>query len=451
MDHKLLLYNSIYECHLRCKYSRKLGLSEQKCYCLNQSNTVNNESAGDMPCPGNPDEMCGDAHGLSVYTLNTGGLRFKPTRTGVCAYVPNNQSTIKLDYYCNCIRGRKRGFAYYSHGRHNASCSGMVCVSTRGQSWIQAHMSNDLIKLNTSAVEDVKNISGLKYPLWIGLTLKSTKRWANEEVGYEEYLPWISSPTSTCLALRYNGRWMTYMVPCHLRLAFICEGGDSTMDPSHPSTDSQSGGHADDPRGVIIGLAMGNVIFLLTVITLVILLQRQRKLNSKLKDRNQPMNSTENTTYDGLGIQTDNGAYSVVTPDTLDGQPLTAVSGTAATLNAHTDKEYANNRDTDVEGGNSTKEIQYHILEEHSSTERSKSDVGLCEAAGAAEGHYDTTKQRERSRKAEGSYSHIGALNKGFENGDYDVAIVGLVVNRFDDTYNHTSGTNVKTTDYYNT
>ncbi|XP_046582254.1 uncharacterized protein LOC124289682 [Haliotis rubra] len=455
---KSLLYNSIYECQLRCASNSTLGLSGQECYCLEQSHTVNNKSAGGMPCPGNPDEMCGDAGGMSVYTRDTGGLGFTPTRTGVCAYLQRKRATtIKLDYYFNCIQGRKRRSAYYPHDSLPASCSGRVCVSAGVKSWIQAHKSNDLIKLNASTAKDVLNSSGFKYPFWIGLTLKSTTKWVDGESGYEDHHPWIRSPTSTCLALRNNGRWMTYMVPCHLQLAFICEvststlsstqsplsRGDSTIEPSHPSTDSQSGVRADGPRGVIIGLAMGNVIFLLTVIAVVILLQRQRKLNLNIKERNQLMNSTENTTYDGLGIQTDSGAYSVVTPDTLDGQPFTAVLGATVNLNAHTGKDYVNNRETG--------EVQYHILEERSSGERGKSDVSLYEHTETAEGHYDTTRQEERLRKAEGSYSHIGAINKGFEDGDYDVANAGLVVNRFDDTYNHTSDTNVRPTDNYNT
>ncbi|XP_046339145.2 uncharacterized protein LOC124120375 [Haliotis rufescens] len=467
--------------------------------------------------------------------LNPGGLEYvlmqKKTATTI---------SIKLDYYYKCVTQRRR-FAYYSNNTHHWNCNGSVCASAgnNSQSWINAHNSNDLIKLISSTARDIGNIPG-NPRFWIGLVLKVTWKWINgqEVYGSGENFPLISSPTTTCLAMKNNhGIWKPYWIPCNLRLASICEakrvisqststltstststpsstqspssGGDSTDVPSHPSTGKQSDvvGQAGSQRGVIIGLAIGNAVFLLIVIGLVFLLQRERKLRLDRKDTNQQVNlnpPTENTTYDGFDVPRDNGAYSVITPDTIDGKPFTPpVPTVTVNPNTHTAKIYVNHPETDVEkvsnslstpskqhtdmprgkphmhisgpdydtaecilesrsgdGGDTgldrsaggtgvanSEGVQYHILEKRSSTGRDESDAGLYDHTEAAEGNYDTTHQGGKARKVDDSYSHIGAMDKGFIEGAYDVASAGPIVIRLDDTYNHTYETHNKATD----
>ncbi|XP_046338729.1 uncharacterized protein LOC124120054 [Haliotis rufescens] len=507
--------NSVYGCQLHCKTNRTVGLSGEKCYCLGNSYNVTKTSARWMQCPGNPDEICGDDAGMSVYTRGTGNVGFKPSKDGRCAYgvKMNNTVSIELDYYYACI-DYKRRFAYYSHNTPQANCSGGVCVSSSAerQTWTHAHYSNDLIRLNDSTAREIQNIKGPTDYFWIGLVLKVSRKYVDgqEANGNEDYifLPFVVSQISTCQALKKDGVWKPYWLPCHFRLASVCEV--SRADPSHPTTDSPSA--LDIQKGVSIGLAAGCVVFFLVVVTLVFLLQRQRKLHLDRRDTNQQVNfnpPTENTIYDGLDVPRDNGAYSVITPDTIDGKPFTPPVPTATVNpNAHTEKFYVNHPETDVEkvsnslstpskqhtdmpggkpymhlsgpdydtaecilqyrsgdgrdtgldksaGGsgvaNSDEGVQYHTFEKCSSTGGDKSDAGLYDPTEAAEGNYDTPQQGENARKVNDSYSHIGAIDKVFEEGDYDVASAGPDVIRLDDTYNHTYETTCKATDEYNT
>ncbi|XP_071081146.1 uncharacterized protein [Haliotis cracherodii] len=505
--------NSVYECQLQCKTNRTVGLSGVNCYCLGNSYNVTNTSARGMQCPGNPDEMCGDAAGMSVYTRGTGNVGFKPSKIGRCAYgvKMNNTVSIGLDFYYACI-DYKRRFAYYSHNTQQEKCSGSVCVSPSAKSqkqiWTHAHYSNDLIRLNDSTAREIQNIPASSVYFWIGLVLKVSRKYVDgqETNGNEDYIFLRSEdpPTSTCQALKKDGVWKQYWLPCHLRLASVCEV--SRTHPSHPTTDVPPA--VDSQMGVIIGLAAGCVVFFLVVVTLVFLLQRQRKLYLDRKDTNQQVNlnpQTENTTYDGLDVPRDNGAYSVITPDTIDGKPFTPSVPTATVNpNTHTEKFYVNHPGTDVEkmsnslsmpskqhtdmprgkphmhlsgpdydtaecilqyrsgdGGytgldisavgtgvaNSDEGVQYHTLEKRSSPGRDKSDAGLYDPTEAAEVNYDTSQQGGNARKVDDSYSHIGAIGKGFEEGAYDVASAGPVVIRLDDTYNHANETNHEATD----
>ncbi|XP_048259359.1 uncharacterized protein LOC124120083 [Haliotis rufescens] len=235
--------NSVYECQLHCKTNRTVGLSGTSCYCLDNSYEVPNISAaGEMQCPGNLDEKCGNHAGMSVYTRGTGNIGFIPTRNRICAYYgrKKGRSTIQLDFSNNCIVKNRR-FAYYANNTSQIHCPRSMCVSlsdtNHKQSWMQADHTSDLIKLNTSTASDILNETNF----WIGLVSNISRKWVDgqEANGYDEYFPFIVSPITTCLALmNAHDTWRPHWVPCGFPLASICEV--SRTDPSHPTTDVPS-------------------------------------------------------------------------------------------------------------------------------------------------------------------------------------------------------------------
>ncbi|XP_071080193.1 uncharacterized protein [Haliotis cracherodii] len=75
--------NSVFSCHLCCDEKGAFGLSRDMCYCLRENFEANYISIQEMPCPGNLDEVCGDANGMSVYKLE---FAFEPKKDRLCGY-----------------------------------------------------------------------------------------------------------------------------------------------------------------------------------------------------------------------------------------------------------------------------------------------------------------------------------------------------------------------------
>lgn len=162
------------------------------------------------------------------------------------------------------------------------------------------------------------------------------------------------------------------------------------------------------------------------------LFYRRRKIRLEITDEQRIFNTaTENMTYD-IDVPRDNEAISV-SPD------LTPVPKATLNPTTHTEKAYMNHPGTNVES-------EYNSL-----SAKVKGAAGLYDHVDATEGNYDTMQQGGNARNTDESYSRIGKINKKFEEGAYDTTNTELVVDRFDDTYSHTSETDNKTSDYYNT
>ncbi|XP_046582260.1 uncharacterized protein LOC124289686 isoform X1 [Haliotis rubra] len=447
-----------------------------------------------MQCPGNLDEKCGNSTWMSVYTHGAGHFEFRPTQHGACGYaVVNGSISVGLNHYRHCLT-QNRTSACYQNTSQETNCNEAVCVSSGKdrQSWIQAYHNCRLVKLDNSTIEHLEK-SQSNNRIWIGLAYKVSRKWinGNNAYGYEDYYPFLNSPIQMCLALKTNRTRKLYWLPCSLHLASICEGGDASV----PSTEGQSDvdGHTDGWNGVVIGLSVGNAILLLIVIALVLLLQRQRKLGLGTKEIYQQSSiktSTENATC-SPDVPKENGDYTYINPEILDGKPFTHPALTA-TVNPTSHIENICNSVTDVEketapkqhtgmpagaphmhlhyyntaegvqprGGDegavslgpdasaavtgvaSSEGVQYFVLENHSSMQKCKGDAGLYDHMERAKGLYDTTQQGGNVRQEAESYSHICAIHKEIEEGDYHVAHAGIVVKSLDDTYNHTFETN---------
>ncbi|XP_046582267.1 uncharacterized protein LOC124289686 isoform X7 [Haliotis rubra] len=378
-----------------------------------------------MQCPGNLDEKCGNSTWMSVYTHGAGHFEFRPTQHGACGYaVVNGSISVGLNHYRHCLT-QNRTSACYQNTSQETNCNEAVCVSSGKdrQSWIQAYHNCRLVKLDNSTIEHLEK-SQSNNRIWIGLAYKVSRKWIN---------------------------------------------------------------------GVVIGLSVGNAILLLIVIALVLLLQRQRKLGLGTKEIYQQSSiktSTENATC-SPDVPKENGDYTYINPEILDGKPFTHPALTA-TVNPTSHIENICNSVTDVEketapkqhtgmpagaphmhlhyyntaegvqprGGDegavslgpdasaavtgvaSSEGVQYFVLENHSSMQKCKGDAGLYDHMERAKGLYDTTQQGGNVRQEAESYSHICAIHKEIEEGDYHVAHAGIVVKSLDDTYNHTFETN---------
>lgn len=200
--------------------------------------------------------------------------------------------------------------------------------------------------------------------------------------------------------------------------------------------------------------------------------------------------STENVTC-SPDVPRDNGDYTYINPDTLEGKPFSSPSLTA-TINPIRNTEKIRSPVTDVKkemspkqhtgmpagaplmylhdydtpegiqprgrdegairlgpdastavtGVASSQGVQYFVLDNHSSMQEGKGDAGLYDHMETVTGLYNPTQQGGNVRQGAESYSYISAIHKANEEGDYHVAHAGVEVKSLDDTYNHTFDTN---------
>ncbi|XP_067681891.1 uncharacterized protein [Haliotis asinina] len=349
--------NSVYTCHRHCgRNTHTLGLSRDRCFCLDDEYDVSSSNSGDCeggePCPGNPDEVCGDANRMSVYNRHLASI---PTEIGRCGYAvkDDNSLTISLDNNCRtnrkyaCYEGTATGWSCYP-------CRGKVCVSCWKRTWAGANDRCKLVKLNSSSVEDLKGVMSRDTKYWIGLVYTSNRKWitGHEVSAYDEG----TSSEPHCLAMSF----MTWYAPqlswksCSVQYASICEvvrpktstttttttatvTTTMTPQPSPATATTASETPTHQPTGNVptftdksevgrsepviasngtqtgVSIGLGCVVLILIVIILILLLMRQNKLCFKRKSNEQSVHfntATQNTTSDlEVPAQTTTAAY----------------------------------------------------------------------------------------------------------------------------------------------
>ncbi|XP_071080190.1 uncharacterized protein [Haliotis cracherodii] len=416
--------NSVFSCHLCCDEKGAFGLSRDMCYCLRENFEANYISIQEMPCPGNLDEVCGDANGMSVYKLE---FAFEPKKDRLCGYAKRENG---ISLFSKKIKdcGMDTKYACYANSKYWNStdgCSGGVCVGHVKNTWLQAYHTRKLVKLNSSIENNLMNRMESDVTCWIGLLNHLTRQWINAKPRtspkpYPSSSPSTTTKTTAVFETEASSRASTPDGSTTGRNAYT-----NTPSPvaGHTETHSRSTASHNTKTGMFVGLGLGCVVLILAAIIVVLLVMRQNKLCFKRKDRDQPVHFntvTRNATYDQLDVpaQTDNLYTAIVPSDTTGDKPVSPTVP-MATVQPRVQTENTSRVNNDDEG-------DYNVI----------------------------THQGMAPREVDDSYSHIGRTNKVFEEDAYDVASTKQAEDRRDDTYNHTASVNENagdTTDYYNT
>ncbi|XP_046578236.1 uncharacterized protein LOC124285974 [Haliotis rubra] len=358
------LDNSVWKCHLHCSPAYSVGMKGTTCYCLKEGYNTTKSMLSENSCPGNFEERCGNIKGMSVYKLEN--MTFNQEEDTYCAYVDDTDLSIHTRTYYDCKKV-KGCYACFTLFGANTS------ISCRHQkSWYAAWMTCDLVKLNTSARTSLLGSSSTTTTYWIGLYKYLHRRWINGETAlkYNGRRGALSSDTRCLIVYKQrNGGKRLYWRPCSEKREFLCEDATAgRKDARKPSINPAA--------GCFIGLGVGCVLLVLTVLIVVCLLRRHKKLCFEKSDGNQPIHFTsaaENITY-GLAshAHTESEAYAVISlPDTTDATSATSTVPPAIVRpSVHSDNININNAQVNDEN-------EYNVLSTSNNSKVPVSHTGI--------------------------------------------------------------------------
>ncbi|XP_067681398.1 uncharacterized protein [Haliotis asinina] len=363
-DRHLVDGNSASRCSLKCGESDPFGLKGDTCYCDVSDQVQMTWNQTGVPCPGNYDERCGNQDGVSVY--RSGEITFDQSDKGMCVYAEVITLGHQTGYYpsrCDISRSAACTNGAVLNGLDSLTdsentCSGSVCVYHTDNSWDEVNRTCNLVTV-TSRTKDYlhdamtyKFVSQDKYTYWIGLRRGYSKKWLNGS----DYLDSAITPyTADKLCLSTTGTSLLHWEDCSSELPTICESASPkttrsttssglhttllsihtgtsasvtttpttmpvltsqtsfTRDVIQQTTEPFSDKHEQSSNniGLYYGLSVLGVVVVAVVITLLLVMYRQKRccftsVPVEPKANSLPMLSMDNDLYlstDGQGEQ----------------------------------------------------------------------------------------------------------------------------------------------------
>ncbi|XP_046578244.1 uncharacterized protein LOC124285980 isoform X2 [Haliotis rubra] len=238
--------NSASRCHLMCEEDEPFGLRGETCFCGVSDQVQMTWNQTEVRCPGNYDERCGNQDGLSVY--RTGEIAFDADDKDMCVYAELKWFGKETKYYsssCDTSRSAacKNGTVLNelrSSTDSGNKCSKSVCVHHTPNQWDEANRTCNLVTVTSTNKKDLHNameytyrLDEEKYTYWIGLRRGYVKKWLNGSDVLDSVHPY----TADKLCLSTTGTSLFRWEDCSKKtLPTICESASPKMTRSTTSS-----------------------------------------------------------------------------------------------------------------------------------------------------------------------------------------------------------------------